>query len=163
MPLTTRAFTLQLHLHSKAALAERRNEDMDRIYTISNYYDGPIDGVASVNGEPHIYKCIFDEKEDEYLKIYSLQLISIECFDLFMEQWGIWLRWEVAFKRGVVAADSHPALPEERKRNEELNELINSLTQENNAIFKTLKAEFMLPETPSWASLWQVKWHETNT
>src|SRR3954467_12292970 len=127
---------------------------MDRIYTVSNYYDGPIEGVASVNGEPHTYKCIFNEKEDEYSKFYSLQLISNECFDLFMEQWEIWLRWEAAFKKGAVAASSHPALPEERNRNEELNDLIKILIEESNPSFKTLKAELILPEKPGGASIW---------
>lgn len=138
-------------------------ENMDQIYTVSNYYDGPIEGVTSLNGQPHTYKCLFDENEDEYSKLYSLQLISDECFNLYVEQWNIWLRWEAAFRKGTVASSSHPALPEDKKRNEELNELINLLTHENKPILNAFRAEFIVPEKPCWASVWQVKWHEVNT
>lgn len=136
---------------------------MDHIYTISNYFDGPIEGVTSLNGLPHIYKCIFDENEDEYSKIYLLYPISNTCFDLVMEQWGIWLRWESAFKSGAAPLDSHPALPEDKKRYEELVELIEKLLNENNPDFRTLRAEFIAPEKPCPAGQWQVKWHEVNS
>jgi hypothetical protein len=133
---------------------------MDRIYTISDYYDGPIQGIASVNSEPHIYQCIFDEKAEEYSRTYSLQPISNECFELFIEQWDIWLRWEAAFKSGSALISSHPVLAEDKNRNDELNQLINALLDKNSTDLKILKAEFILPEKPGWASTWQVIWHE---
>jgi hypothetical protein len=34
------------------------------------YYDGPRQGIANFNGQPHFYDCIFDERRDEYSNWY---------------------------------------------------------------------------------------------
>ena len=41
-----------------------------------------------------------------------------------MEDWEIWLRWERAFHEGKTPQQTHPALPEDRARHEELARLI---------------------------------------
>ena len=131
---------------------------MDLIYTIFDYYDGPISGVTSLDGEPHFYQCIFDESADEYSKNYYLSPISNTTFELVQEQWAFWLRWQSAFKEGKVEARSHPALPEDIKRNDQIHELtrFELCTCTDRAVL--VKANFHVPKEPNWASQWTVKW-----
>jgi hypothetical protein len=41
-----------------------------------------------------------------------------------LEHWDIWLRWESAFHEGRTTLETHPALPEDRARHEELQALL---------------------------------------
>ena len=47
-----------------------------------------------------------------------------DLLDLVLEDWAIWLRWESAFRRGEVDKNSHPSLPRERVRHEQIQALI---------------------------------------
>ncbi|HEY4922241.1 MAG TPA: hypothetical protein VII40_19220 [Xanthobacteraceae bacterium] len=96
-----------------------------RIHTISDYYDGPRSGIADFDGKPHCYECEFDHAADDYSDIFRLTPIDDRTFQLVMEQWDIWLRWEAAFKAGRTSLDTHPAIPVERMRYEELDRIIN--------------------------------------
>lgn len=92
----------------------------ERVFTVTDYYDGPRQGIANFNGAPHLYNCIFSEQEDGYSNSYRLTPISIQTFDLAMEDWAIWKRWEHAFCQGVATQESHSALPPDRARHEEI-------------------------------------------
>ena len=96
----------------------------ERVYTISDYYDGPRSGVADFHGKPHIYRCQFDSSEDAYTDRFWLMEIDQELFALIMEDWRIWLRWSAAFKANETTLDTHPALPGERARHVELQHAI---------------------------------------
>ncbi len=128
------------------------------IFTVDEYYDGPISGVTELNGKPHIYQCIFDENEDEYSQRYYLQQIPQDIFTLKLEQWELWLKWVAAFKKGEVTTDTHPVLPEDSKRNKELDKLTIEATTINIDLCEIMRAEFIVPTKPSWASTWQVRW-----
>lgn len=95
-------------------------EDWQRVHTINDYYDGPRLGVADLAGEPHIYESIFDYAEDEYSDRFWLMPIDAALFAAELESCGIFCRWSAAFKAGEVPLASHPALPSERQRYEEL-------------------------------------------
>lgn len=43
-----------------------------------------------------------------------------ETFRLALEDWAIWRRWEEAFHAGQTTSDTHPALPADRARHDEL-------------------------------------------
>ncbi len=96
----------------------------DRVLTINDYYDGPRLGVAELNGVPHIYEAEFDHRTDEYGDTYFLSPIDADLLSLLLEDWDIWRRWDAAYRRNEVTVESHPALPEERKRHEELKRAI---------------------------------------
>jgi hypothetical protein len=96
----------------------------DRILTVNNYYDGPRLGIAEFRGVPHIYEAEFDHSVDEYGDTYYVSPVNPELLALVLEDWKIWLRWEAAYKKGGVALESHPALPAERQRHEELKSAI---------------------------------------
>jgi hypothetical protein len=46
-----------------------------------------------------------------------------EAFQLALEAWAIWKRWDTAFYQKQVNLDKHPALPADRARHEELQRL----------------------------------------
>jgi hypothetical protein len=67
---------------------------------------------------------MFDEQQDEYSNLYRLKPIDANTLQLALEQWDICLRWEAAFQRGEVGLESHPALPAERNRDEQLERVL---------------------------------------
>lgn len=95
-------------------------QDLDLVYTIGDWYDGARAGVANYSGKPHYYECQFDESTDDWSDIYLLKPLDEETFRLVMEDWDIWLRWEAAFHGGRTPHETHPALPEDRVRHDEL-------------------------------------------
>ena len=96
-------------------------DDFEPVYTVPDWYDGPRGGIASFRGTPHIYRCLVDYGPIEF---YWVQPIDQETFALALEEWDIWLRWDAAFRVGAVAIETHPALPEDRARYDELQAIL---------------------------------------
>jgi len=96
----------------------------ERIYTVTDYYDGIVAGVADFNGQPHYYECIFED--DNYSQVFLLHPIDYETFQLALEDWDIWERWNDARDQGQVNLETHPALPEERERHDEISKILKS-------------------------------------
>lgn len=96
----------------------------DRVLTINDYYDGPRLGIAELGGIPHIYEAEFDHSTDEYGDTYFLSPIDQQLLATVMEDWAIWCRWGEAHTRGEAESETHPTLPHERSRHEELKRLI---------------------------------------
>lgn len=101
-----------------------KSEDLapgnETVFTVNDYYDGPLKGIANFQGKPHFYERIFDSANDDYSDMYRLTPVDGQTFRLAMETWNIWRRWETAFHTGKAKMDSHPALPEDVARYEEL-------------------------------------------
>ncbi len=97
-----------------------------RVHTVVDFWDGPRGGVADHDGRPHVYRSLFHdlrlqpgaEEHDEDL--FLLRPIDDPTFALMLEDWGIWERWLQAFRAGSAPPDSHPALPADRARHDEL-------------------------------------------
>ena len=96
----------------------------ERVFTVTDYHDGPRKGIANHEGEPHFYECIFAEGEDEYSELFRLTPLGTDTFQLAMEDWAIWRRWEEVFHAGNVDISTHPALPHETARHEELKQTL---------------------------------------
>ncbi len=96
----------------------------ERVFTIMEYYDGPRRGIANYLGEPHLYECIFAETKDSYSDLFQLTHLDGETFQLAMEDWGIWQRFEIAFHTGKTDIRTHPALPHEVSRHAELERIL---------------------------------------
>jgi hypothetical protein len=101
-------------------------EPWDKVYTVNNYYDGPELGIAEYRGKPHIYEKQFDTEADDQMDRFLLSEIEPALLALVLEDWEIWLRWDAAYRQGQVTVKTHPALPEERPRHDELARLIGS-------------------------------------
>ena len=96
----------------------------ESVYTVVDYYDGPRKGIADYRGKPHLYECIFDESKDDYTDSFRLAPVDPQIYQLAMEDWGIWQRWELGFHTGKVSMSTHPALPNERERHTELQAIL---------------------------------------
>ena len=99
----------------------------EEVLIVTDYYDGPRQGVANFKGEPHFCDCIFDEMRSDYSNLYRLTPISPHILDLAREDWAIWERWESAFKAGSTTRETHPALPQDRARHEEIRAVLDSV------------------------------------
>ena len=116
--------------------------DYDKVFTITDWYDGARGGIADLNGEPHYYECRWDEASDDWSRVYLLNRIDDETFCLAMEDWQIWLRWERAFKEGRTTVETHPALPEDRARHNELKVILAEKLVINPVVCTRAKADF---------------------
>jgi hypothetical protein len=126
----------------------------DRILTVNEYYDGPRLGIAELDGVAHVYEAEFDHSTDEYGDTYFLSPVEPELLALVLEDWEIWLRWQAAHERGDADLQSHPALPAERARHEELRRRIGSRLKTDPARRVYRKAEF----TATASGLFMVHW-----
>jgi hypothetical protein len=105
--------------------------DHEEVFTVTEYYDGPRQGVANFKGQPHFYDCVFDEGRNDYSNLFALTPVSAHIFDLAREDWAIWERWEAAFYAGNTTRESHPALPQDRVRHEEIRAILGSALKTN--------------------------------
>jgi hypothetical protein len=114
----------------------------EAVFTVTDYYDGPRKGVANFRGQPHFYDCIFDDAKDEYSDLYRLTPLSQSIFELAKEDWAIWKRWEAAFHSGKATVESHPALPQDRARHEQIRAILDSVLTTNAAVCVTQHGSF---------------------
>ena len=98
----------------------------ERVHTVSDYYDGPREGLADYGGVPHRYKSEWDEAADDWAETFELTPVDAETFQLEIERWQIWRAWERAFHSGQVAQESHPGHGGKNARYDELGKLIES-------------------------------------
>ncbi len=91
----------------------------ERVYTMTDYYDGPRGGIADFEGRPCSYQARFDEATG-YSDVFQLRVVDDETLRLALEDWEIWKRWEDAFLAGQTAHDTHPALPADRERHRQI-------------------------------------------
>ena len=111
--------------------SEQLRAGYERVFTVTDYYDGPRRGIADYRGRPHFYDCVFDSKNDEYSDLYLLTPLEQTAFELALEDWEIWCRWEMAFHQGKTSLDTHPCQPQDRSRHEELAETLRGALKTN--------------------------------
>jgi hypothetical protein len=96
----------------------------EAVYTVDDYYDGPLAGFADFGGKPHHYRRQFDHAADEYSDIFRLTPIADDVLPFVKEQWDLWLKWQTAFHAKETTIETHPALPQDRQRYEELKQAV---------------------------------------
>jgi hypothetical protein len=96
----------------------------ERVLTMTDYYDGPRAGIAELDGVPHFYESEWADGEDLDTDVFKLSPVPDDVLSLALEDWRIWRRWEAAFHRGETSGETHPALPEDRARHDELAALL---------------------------------------
>lgn len=137
----------------------------ERVYTVLDYYDGPRKGVADFRGQPHLYECIFDESKGNYSESFLLTPLDAESFRFALEDWAIWQRWELAYHTGKADLSTHPALPHESERHQELQRILEKVlvVDQTKAVTRIGHFEALLRETfPKGVPRpLQVKWTES--
>jgi hypothetical protein len=132
----------------------------ESVHTMTDYYDGPVRGVADYCGRPHLYEARWDDVREEFGPRFQLSPLDDATRDLAIEDWAIWLRWEAAFKAGLVDQASHPALPSERARHVELQaELATRLVVDPARAFIMCGEFRWIPRPPCWP-LAEVRWYD---
>ena len=143
-----------------------QNPTFEIVHTCPDWYDGPREGIADYQGQPHLFVSDYGDFSGRK-NLYSLSPINEETFLLAKEDWAIWLRWNVAFHKGQVAQDTHPALPDERDRHEELKRLLEDRLVLDPAHTFRRDAEFRNRQDASWSGLGfsplEVCWRELDT
>lgn len=134
----------------------------ERVHTVTDYYDGPRKGIADFEGRPHLYESEWDDTGDEWDPLFKLSPVDPRLLALALESWAIWRRWETAFHEGRTTRDTHPALPEERSRSDELDEILDRELKTVAHGVVLARADFKSLDDPSWSGFgWrplQVRW-----
>jgi hypothetical protein len=100
----------------------------ERVYTIWHYHDGPRSGVADFQDSPHFFVCVFDEAQDDWSDLFQLSAIDPSLMPLIEERREIFLRWKRALLEKKTPIDTHPALPGERARYDEISKTIDPMS-----------------------------------
>jgi hypothetical protein len=116
------------------------------VWTMSDYYDGPRGGIASFRGVPHLYESRWNDLEQGGGSLFHLAPLEDDIFPLALEDWRIWLRWEAAFYAGLATMETHPALPADRARYEQLTRLLGDALQIGERPFVAVHGEFLPAE-----------------
>ena len=82
---------------------------LEHVYVELEWHDGPVAGVADVNGVPHRFKLRFDEASDGYSSLFDIWPIDDERLRLEIEQWRLFVDWNDSHESGQAATASHPA------------------------------------------------------
>jgi hypothetical protein len=90
--------------------------DFEPVFSVTDYYDGPREGMANFGGEPHLFRSQFADLDADDDDVFTLTPVDADTFRLALEDWAIWKRWEAAFKAGAADLSTHPALPQDRGR-----------------------------------------------
>lgn len=119
------------------------------VHFISNNYDGPLEGLADVDGVPHAFFLhdeivrqvpiepaiapgsevdpdLEDEVDYEVERIFALHPVSKELAAALMEQHEIFERWHRAYAADRSLQNQHPALPVDRARYQDLKDQTSS-------------------------------------
>jgi hypothetical protein len=121
------------------------------VYTCPEWYDGPRCGIADYQGEPHLFLSEWADGKDMDAVTFLLSPVTPDVFRLAIEDWAIWRRWETAYCKGQADQNTHPALPHERARHEELQALLNGRLEVDQAWAIRKHAEFRVRADPAWS------------
>lgn len=75
---------------------------MSQVFTVYDYWDGCLLGVAEYDGYPHIYERIFDQEQDDYTDWYFLTPIPDDLCKTVMTDWSKWCVWRKQFDAGAA-------------------------------------------------------------
>jgi hypothetical protein len=125
----------------------------EAVYTVTDYYDGPRRGVADFHGMPHAYESLFDDSEDEGDGTFLLRPLDPPTLALVVEDWELFLRWRRAFDEGRTTLDTHPALPADRPRHDEIKPILDERLRIVPATTLRAKGHFAVVEGE-----WKVSW-----
>ena len=132
------------------------------VHTLTDWYDGPRKGLADYRGVPHLFESEWRDGEDPAADTFLLTPVPPDVLALALEDWAIWRRWETAFHRGLATRDTHPALPDDRARHDELERLLAGRLRTDPARAVRKAADFRPRNDPAWSGCgWrplEVRW-----
>ncbi|MDB4906254.1 MAG: hypothetical protein JWO05_1038 [Gemmatimonadetes bacterium] len=138
----------------------------EKVYTVTDFYDGPRAGIADLDGAPHAYMSMYPSasESEENDNLYDLSPITPEVLALALEDWAIWLRWSQAYDAGITTLETHPALPQDSERHAQLMATLEKALAIDPERRREARGEFRavrpLPESdsPDWSCAREVRW-----
>jgi len=121
------------------------------VYTCTDWYDGPRAGIANYCGQPHLFASEWADGRELDSDTFLLSPAPMDVFELALEDWQIWRRWETAFHLGQINPDTHPALPEDLRRHEELTNLLEGRLLVDEAATIRKRADFQVRVDSTWS------------
>jgi hypothetical protein len=134
------------------------------VHTVTDWYDSPRQGIADYLGQPHLFESDWRDFDGLDEDTFLLMPIDAATFTLALEKWAIWRRWETAFHQDKTTQETHPALPEDRDRHEDLKRLLEGRLTIDPARAVRASAEFRVRKDPDWSGYgWrplEVQWSD---
>ena len=101
----------------------------ERVYSITDFWDGPRAGAADYAGVPHLFRSVWRGDQDDWdLDRYFLHPITTEQATWEAESWTIWRRFAAKHGGRQAAVPENAAdwgaLPEDLERHRELRRLL---------------------------------------
>jgi hypothetical protein len=94
----------------------------EKVYTVDNYYDGILEGVADFEGRAHHFESAFNEALDDYSQECFLTPLDSDIFSLEMQNWDYWLYW-LKFQGEDVKRVPHPQDYAEMRKTQKFDEI----------------------------------------
>lgn len=126
------------------------------VFTLNEWYDGPRKGIACYQGKPHLYESRWSNLGTDLEDTFLLMSLATEIVELALEDWAIWKRWRAAYDRKEVTLETHPALPADRPRHNELEVILRKELQINEKIAFCAQGQFKASETEQYELM--VQW-----
>ncbi len=133
----------------------------DTVLVSHDWFDGPISGVANVDGRAHAFDAIFDDATDQWSRQrIELRPLEAATVQLELEALEIWRRWSAARLGGGDVTALHPALPADRARYDVVAaELLERRASLPEPFFARPEWAWPSPPTPRRANGWlAVRW-----
>ena len=115
----------------------------EKVHIELEWYDGPREGIAEVQGKLSRFKSVFSEEMDDYISGFIVFPVSEEVYNLEKEQWLIFVRWNTEYENGQKEVSSHPGIKGNNKRWEEINALLKDVRNNIPTEAKTIEARFV--------------------
>lgn len=136
----------------------------ERVYVENEWYDGPRAGVADINGMPHRFKSLFDEEEDQDLETFMVWPVDKREFDLEIEQWCVFVEWNILYESGQAETGSHPGHGDRNARWDEIEMLLKQSRFDVPALAKRAHAQLShihrearyAPSGPAYTLSWSI-------
>jgi hypothetical protein len=81
---------------------------VEPVYSVWDYYDGILTGVADYRGSPRYFEKDWSEEQRDYLPTFTLTPITQAELAEVVERERVFRAWEARFHRGEVEVSTHP-------------------------------------------------------
>jgi hypothetical protein len=104
-------------------------EAFERVHTVTDFWDGPREGIADYGGAPHVYRSVWRREQGEWDDDrFFLCSITPEEAALALEDWAMWRRFAEHYRGRAAPVPENQAdwgaLPEDLPRRHELRRLL---------------------------------------
>ena len=82
--------------------------NVEPVYSIWDYYDGILSGVAGYRGSPHYFERDWSKEQQAELSTFTLIPIAESELVEVVTRERIYREWEAKFHQGEVDEDTHP-------------------------------------------------------